>query len=124
MAEVVRDGDRILIGDKVIIESGPALIEATATEELLSDAQTAYHYAVGQPDAKGKKIALGEPFSYLAYGGSETEGRRVFYIFEKVDLSDADREDQDTIDEFRWIERGTRATEDGAIAIGQTIAGE
>lgn len=126
MAEVKRDGDRILIGDRVIIERGPRLVSATATAEILHDDATASHYAVGKPDALGKTIKLGEAFSYLDYGGQKADGDHVFYVYEKVDLTDEDRArpGAETTDEFRWIERDTHGTEDEAVAFGQTIAGE
>lgn len=126
MAEVERDGDLITIGDRVRIEKGPPLLTATATEALLSNEATASHYEVGKLDALGKPIVLGEEFAYLDWGGSKTEGKRIHYIFERVELSDEDRarEGQETTDEFRWVERGTRATEEAAITLGKSIAGD
>lgn len=125
MATVKREGDAILIGTKVRIEQGPPRVTAKATEELLADAQTATHYAVGKPDALGNPIVLGEDFTYLDWGGAERDGKRVFYIFEKVELSEADRTKpgQETTDEFRWVDRGTRTTEETALSFGQQIAG-
>lgn len=125
MATVKRDGDMILIGSKVRVEQGPPLVTAKATAELLADAHTASHYAVGKPDALGKPIVLGEDFSYLDFGGSETDGKRVWYVFEEVEIPEAERDKPgaETTDETRWIERGTRASEEAAISFGQQIAG-
>jgi hypothetical protein len=61
MADVKRDGDLITIGDRVRIEAGPALVHSTATAELLSDAATASHYAVGQRDALAARSRLASP---------------------------------------------------------------
>jgi hypothetical protein len=124
-ATVKRQGDMILIGANVRIEQGPPMVTAKATAELLADAKTASHYAVGKRDALGKPIVLGEDFTYLDWGGNDAEGKRVYYVFEKVDIPEAERNaaGAETTDEFRWIERGTRASEEAAISFGQTIAG-
>lgn len=50
---------------KVRIEEGPAKLTAIATPELLDDAVTLSHYAVGKPDALNKPIVLGEEMTYL-----------------------------------------------------------
>jgi hypothetical protein len=126
MATVKREGDLISIGDSVRIERGPPLLTATATEALLADEKTASHYKVGQADALGNPIVLGEPFAYLDYGGNEVEGKRVFYVFQKVALTEDERNvaGAETTDEFRWVERGTRASEESAISFGQSLAGD
>jgi hypothetical protein len=103
-AKVTRTGQMIVLGDdEVRIEEGEALKQATATAELLSDAQTAPHYYEGVRertvtglngkaitfnaqgvDAKGKPIVVGEEMHYLDYGGTDNPGERCFYVFRKV----------------------------------------
>lgn len=51
-------------GPRWRVEQGPKTKTAIATEELLSDAKTATHYQVGERDAVGKIIVLGEPMTY------------------------------------------------------------
>lgn len=64
------------IGTTIRVEDGPARRTAVATKELLDDAVTANHYQVGEKDAMGKVIALGEPMTYLDY-----RGEWVWYIY-------------------------------------------
>ena len=66
------------LGEHVWVERGPAIIEATATPEVLSDAVTAPHYhlpkTVQMPsgpqeivarDARGQEIRAGRKFSFV-----------------------------------------------------------
>ena len=77
--EVVEVNENVRkVGDFVWIERGPAIVEATATAEILSDAVTAPHYhlpkTVQMPtgpqeivarDAYGKEIRQGQRFRYV-----------------------------------------------------------
>lgn len=109
MAEIRREGDTILVGDRVIIERGPARKSAKATPELLADDVTATHYQAPRPatedeiadpaipttedgqrisiDAAGKPIELGKPMVFLDYLGDQG-----FYIAELADRADYDPE--------------------------------
>src|SRR4051812_37727805 len=96
MAEVTRDPENeniINVGSNFRIETGPPQITAIATEELLDNSQTAEHYhapiadgdkTIFAKDALGNPIQLGEEFTYLDWGGTDNEGKRVFYIYEKT----------------------------------------
>lgn len=101
-AQLTRRGDMIVLGDdEVRIEEGAVRKTATATEELLHDDNTAPHYYAGvRPmtfntpkgpidipakgrDSLGNVIKLGQPMTYLDYGGAKAPGERCFYIFTK-----------------------------------------
>lgn len=47
------------------LDRGPRTLWAVATEDLLTSGKLAAHYRVGGMDAFGKKIRLGESFSYV-----------------------------------------------------------
>lgn len=80
---ITKIGENITqIGDKVRVEVGPKLLEAIATEELLSDDVTAGHYQVGRRDSVGDIIVLGEPMKYLAWGGRTTPGEQSHYVYQ------------------------------------------
>lgn len=135
MAEVTRKGDRIEIGNTVRVEAGPALRRRKATDEALSNDATAPHYQLGAPDATGKPIEEGKMFSYLDYHAPP-----VHYVFERVDIAPDDPryraapdgttppldEDSTNITAYSYVfdERGSFATEDEAIEVGQRLAGE
>jgi len=87
------------IGDDYRIESGPPLVTATATAELLHDDKTAPHYHLPidtddgvayARDAKGVPIEEGKEFNYLDWGGNASEGKRVFYIYKKTPINSVD----------------------------------
>ena len=63
-------------GKLVRIEYGPKMKEATATTDLLNNANTEKHYQTDQRDARGKVIRLGERMTYLDY-----LGEWVWYVF-------------------------------------------
>lgn len=133
MAEVVRKGDRIEIGETVRIEQGPALRRRLATAEALSNAATASHYQVGGRDAKGQVIEEGKMFSYLDYLAPP-----VHYVFKRRAIGPEDpryqqRPDGTTppLDEgstningytYVFDEVDNFANEDEAIEKGQQLA--
>jgi hypothetical protein len=65
------------VDSKVRIEIGHVRRRAVATAELLSDAVTANHYAIGKRDAGGKPIELGQPFDYIDWKSAE----RAYYVY-------------------------------------------
>lgn len=69
------------IDGRVRIESGPKRVVAVATEELLANDATALHYAVGNKDAVGKPIVLGEEMTYIDW-----MGERGWYVYELVEV--------------------------------------
>ncbi len=77
------------------VEAGPAYKTAVATPELLDDHVTASHYKVGQKDAMGKTIVLGERITYLDYKGVD-----VWYIYK--------------LGKERWDAVGVESTEERA----------
>ena len=70
------------------VEAGPALITATATEELLADDTTAPHYKVGARDALGNTIELGQPMAYLDWLAN-----RIWYVY--------------ALEDGRWVQKET-----------------
>jgi len=152
MADVNRDGNIINVGDNYRIEPGPALVKAVATEELLNNANTAEHYhaPIERPDggttfAKdsfGQPIIVGEEFHYLDHGGTEAEGKTVYYVYKKTPVNFTDEflkggernpyyvapeaREKDTDDrthyDYIWREVATRATEEAAIEYAQRNA--
>jgi hypothetical protein len=99
----------IEIGETVRVENGPARKTAVATEELLDDAVTASHYAVGEWDAMGKPIVLGEPMTYLDY-----RGEWVWYVYQL-------RPDETHIDGERWLPAGIETTKEAALAVAEGL---
>jgi hypothetical protein len=101
MAHGTKREPMIEIGTTVRVENGPARKTAVASKALLEDAVTAHHYAVGQKDAMGKVIVLGEPMTYLDYLGTW-----VWYVYqlEAVPIED---EIIERITAFRVPEGGT-----------------
>ena len=82
------------IGTHVWVERGPAVVEATATPEVLSDAVTAPHYhlpkMVQMPsgpqeivarDAYGKEIRAGRKFSFVDW--MKPSDQRPWYVYQK-----------------------------------------
>jgi hypothetical protein len=155
MATVKRDPNNeaiINVGSNFRIEAGPARLTAVATEELLSNSQTAEHYhapidegngkVTFAKDAMGNPIRLGEEFTYIDYGGQDREGKQSFYIYKKtpVDpdsefLGDGSRNpdyvapehreketDDRTFYDYRWLPVATRASEEAAIDFAQREA--
>jgi hypothetical protein len=138
--EKTESGMIVLGDDEVRIERGPKMKSATATRELLGDQQTAPHYKLGGPDAYGYPIQEGESFDYLDWGGHETQGEFVYYVYAKFPL-DADAimlpngkpnpyyvpEDQrEAVDgksrshyEYVFCEMGVAETEEEAIALAE-----
>jgi hypothetical protein len=90
--------EMIEIGTTIRVENGPARKTAVVTEELLDDAVTARHYKMGEQDALGKKIVLGESMTYLDYFGEW-----VWYIY---------RLDEN---EGRWLPAGVETTKERAL---------
>ena len=95
--------EMIEIGTTIRVENGPARKTAIATKELLDDAVTARHYQVGEHDAMGKTIALGEPMTYLDY-----KGEWVWYIYQL-------RDDETAPDGKRWILAAIETTKESAL---------
>ena len=156
MAEVKRDPQNeaiINVGNNYRIEPGPPLVTETATEELRDNAQTAEHYHAPiesetgitfAKDAHGNPIKLGEEFTYLDWGGTEREGKRIYYIYEKTPVNYTDeflksgdknpyyvpeamrepKEDSEdrTYYDYIWKEVATRASEEAAIEFAQRKA--
>lgn len=142
MTKETRTGGLVKLGnDDVRIEQGPMLKRGVATKELLSNDKTADHYQLGGPDAFGKPIVEGSQFDYLDWGGSTTEGEKVFYVYHKVPvdhtaetLKDGEpnpyfvpehaRQNPDgktrAFYEYVFIEVGTRPTEDEAQKLAET----
>ncbi len=122
MATVGNKGDIITVGSNVRIERGPKLVKAVATVDLLDNRNTASHYAPGMRDAKGEPIVEGAEFHYLDHGGSEAEGRFGYYVYKRRDLTDADREKEETTYAYRYDEIGFKPTEEAALELAQKHA--
>src|SRR6476661_6554669 len=127
------------VGDNVRIEPGPKLVTAVATEELLHNSRTAEHYVEGGRDSNGRPIELGKEFTYLEWGGTETERKEVFYVYRKVDVNSTDEfidgepnpnfvpphvrdaaangdyGDNLVAYDYKWEEVGSRATYEAAL---------
>lgn len=73
--------DLIEISETVQIERSHQRKVAIATEELLSNDVTASHYAVGQVDANGNKIVLGQEMAYIDWLGP----RNTWYVYQKIE---------------------------------------
>jgi hypothetical protein len=121
MANVTRKSDLVEIGGGAYrVEAGPPLKRAKATEAILSDDKTAPHYRLaeeGEPpalDALGQPIEEGKQFAYLDW-----LGERVFYLYRRRDLSEAERAEKETTYTYVYEEVGTFPTEDEAIAAAQ-----
>jgi hypothetical protein len=99
----------IEIGTTIRVENGPARKTGIATAELLDDAVTKSHYAVGLKDAMGKVIALGEPMTYLDYFGEW-----VWYIYQL-------RPDDTHADGERWLPAGVETTKELALKAAELL---
>ncbi len=134
------------VGDNVRIEPGPKLVTAVATDELLHNSRTAEHYSEGGRDANGRPIELGKEFTYLEWGGAETEPKVVFYVYKKVPVNSTDefindepnpyfvpnhvreaaeagdRGDDLVAFDYKWEEVGTRATYEAALDLAHKTA--
>jgi hypothetical protein len=95
------------IDGRVRIESGPIAKTADATEALLADDATAGHYKVGQRDAVGKVIVLGEKMTYLDYFAEPG-----FYVYELVEVEGGPS---------RWTERSCHVTREAATAAANSL---
>jgi hypothetical protein len=80
----------------------------------LDDAVTATHYKVGQPDAKGKPIRLGDPMTYIDWKSEQ----RSYYLYrvEPVTWSqfDPNTGEKKEFSENRWVEKGMYDTKEAA----------
>lgn len=101
--------EMIEIGTTIRVENGPARKTAVATKALLDDAVTASHYAVGERDAMGKEIVLGEPMSYLDYFGEW-----VWYVYQL-------RPDDTHADGERWLPAGVETTKEAALIAAELL---
>jgi hypothetical protein len=157
MAEVTKhpDNENITnVGDNFRIEPGPAIIDVVATEELLDNSKTAEHYHAPIEDENGgvkyakdrlgNPIIIGNEVSLLDWGGSETEGKRVYYIYKKTPVDyeheflkggernpyyvPPEAREKETDDrthyDYIWAEVATRATEEAAIDYCQRSGAE
>lgn len=70
----------------VRVESGPARKITVATEEVLRNEVTAEHYRVGEFDAIGQRIVLGEPMVYLDY-----RSPWVWYVYQLGEIGIDDK---------------------------------
>jgi hypothetical protein len=95
--------EMIEIGETLRVENGPARKTAVATAELLDDAVTASHYQIGERDAVGRPIVIGEPMTYLDY-----RGEWVWYIYQL-------RDDETAPDGTRWLPAGVETTKERAL---------
>lgn len=112
-------GNITSIGDKVRVEPGPKAVTAVATEELLSDDQTAQHYCVGARDALGEIIVLGEPMTYLAWGGKCAAAEVSFYVYQ---LKAQTYPEGETGPAERWEKVAAYDTANEAMAAGGALA--
>ena len=122
MATVSNKGEMLIVGSNIRIERGAALAKAVATPELLSNDKTAPHYAVGLQDAKGEFIEEGKEFHYLDFGGEAAEGKYVYYVYKRRELTPEEQEARQTSYTYIYDEIGTRATEEAAIEFAQKHA--
>jgi hypothetical protein len=121
--------ERIEVGTTVRVENGPTRKTTIATEEVLDDKVTAVHYKVGQGDAMGKPIVLGEEMTYLDY-----RGQWVWYIYQLgevgidkdgVVILPGDKSGRKAIrTEERWIPAGVEESKAAALAVANGLAGE
>lgn len=109
----------LTVGKNIRIERGPALVKDIATPELLHDDATASHYVVGMQDATGAFIEAGKEFSYLDYGGNNSDGKFGYYVYKRRELSEADQKALDTEYTYIYDEIGFKATEEAALAFAQ-----
>lgn len=113
-------GDLINIGDNVRIEPAPKRVTAIATEELLSDAITAAHYQVGQPDAFGKPIALGEEMTYLCWGGADEPPIVVQNVYQLQPIPEDEQIEGGATERFICV--GSYDSRDEAVSAGTSLA--
>jgi hypothetical protein len=71
----------IEITESIRIENGPIMKNAIATEELLSDMNTAGRYHVGVKDSLGNEIVLGKEMYYL-----DDKGDWGWYVYQLKDV--------------------------------------
>lgn len=73
------------------VEKGPARKRAVATIELLADTVTHPQYKVGERDAQGKVIKLGEEMEYITWPIHDDDGNMIgesalgWYVFSPYD---------------------------------------
>jgi len=125
--------EMIEIGTTIRVENGPARKTAVATKELLDDAVTASHYKVGERDALGKVIVLGELMTYLDYLGDlvwyiykigevgiNAEGRVIFPDSPFIVVANP----EDTVavkTEERWLPAGIETTKERALTAAHLL---
>lgn len=142
----VRKGEMLVFGDDEIrVERGAKLKTGKATKELLSNDATAEHYQLGGPDAYGYPIREGEDFEYLDFGGAKAEGDFHYYVYAKYPVDPdalqlpggkanpyfvppnqraaADGKSRAAY-EYVFCEVGTRATEEAAIELAESLLGK
>ena len=100
------DGRVVEIEGKVRIEPGPLRQRAVATKQLIADEVTARHYRVGEPDALGKTIKLGNEIDYIHWRNAA----EVFYVY----LLDAKT--------GRFLPQGQRDTYEEALSVATELA--
>lgn len=100
----------------VRIEDGPPRKRAVATEELLSDVATAGHYQVGEPDALGNPIVLGQEMDYIDWKCTS----RVWNVYKLTDSVEQDVDGND-ITVSRFIKQGEFPTMEEANAFALTL---
>lgn len=136
MAKVTNENGIINVGSNYRIEKGPALVSEIASAELLSNDRTADHYIEGQRDATGKVIKIGEPITFLEWGGKSAPKKDVYYIFERQEVDASDENSPHFVPEhirnsqsenrthytYIWREVATRATEEAALDYAQKKA--
>lgn len=107
------------IDGAIRVESGPARIEAVATEELLSNDVTASHYYAGTKmvdgvekvgvDANGKPIKLGQKMTYIDWRNRRSN--IAWYVYAKDETG-------------RFAKVGTHDKEDDAMSQATSLAAE
>lgn len=118
--EITSSGDITNIGDKIRIEPCPKRVTEIATEELLSDTLTAAHYQVGGTDASGRPIVLGEPMTYLCWGGADAAPIIVQNVYQMTPIPEEELIDGGATERFVCV--GSYDTRDEAISAGTAIA--
>lgn len=138
-----RNGNQITIGSTIVIESGPRLVKAKATPELLDNANTADHYFAGERDtgtvdgegnaimhtgidALAQPIEEGKEMTYLDWVGFQQaenyneDSSVVFYLYQLSKPTAAEKKARETDSPF-LREMGVFNTEEDAISAGMEL---
>ena len=106
------------IDGRVRIESGPTRRTVMATKEILDDNSTAGHYKVGNKDAAGKPIVIGESMTYLDWKASPG-----YYVYALIEVEVVNPKTSKSELRSQWVEQSFHADKaDAAAAVEALLA--